>query len=121
MGVAKAGDRATQQGLLRHFITIRSQRMGSFATVALDNEQERIEGTARYIEEEIAIGQANSAFELSSDLLSEGSIKDTFAFGRFYATGAILTQAIADLYGHRGLEAIQAGDGECDQDEHFGK
>ena len=113
-------DAATREAALRRFAAIRMARLGADRRVVLDNEQERSEGTARYIEHRMAgrdtrfdYHEGNHGAELLEHpdaLLGSGqSIKAYYAFLRFYATGSAILRAL-DLLGATGVDrAVEGG------------
>lgn len=87
--------------LARQFAAVRAARHQRDARVVLDEQQERMEGSARWIEHRIgdAIGNLYNAANHTSelDLLDRnledpmsvlGGVKSFFGFGRFYSSGA---------------------------------
>ena len=111
-------DASAREAAARRFAAIRVTRLEADGRIALDNDQERIEGTARYLEQRLA--EADMRFRsyvpdystaLYSDLfLPPGmSVKMYYLFGRFYATGAAILRLL-DLLKVTGVEpAIEAG------------
>lgn len=95
--------------LAKDFVQVRSYRITHFLHVNLDNQQERYEGTARFIEERTGMSTSDANLDLDGTGYMQGYIKDAYAFGRFYSSGAILTDVIARLYGDVGLTEIQNG------------
>ena len=116
---------AETERLARQFAAVRSARRGRDSRVALDGRQERIEGSARYVEHRIgdAIGNiytsTNHTIELVQNDASldrpstlEGGIKSFFGFSRFYSSGATIL-ALLDRLDPRGIkvaERLQDGD-----------
>ena len=92
---AKSDISASQAtALAQKLIALRDARHKLSDLTALDEQQERFEGTARYIEHLVAdsIGAGYGSDAYTSDLkhgVSVGQVKDELSFGRFYATGAI--------------------------------
>lgn len=89
----------------RRFVALRLQRRSAESAVAeLDDAQEAAEGTARWIEHATA-GQDDGATydadnfdrDLQTDLGGVQGVKDTFAFGRFYASGAAVVELLDRL------------------------
>ncbi|ASK18515.1 hypothetical protein [Halomonas sp. N3-2A] len=95
--------------LAKDFVQVRSYRTAHFPHVDLDNQQERYEGTARFIEVQTGMSTADATFDLVGTGYMQGHIKDAYAFGSFYASGTILTNEIARLCGDAGLTEIQNG------------
>ncbi len=90
-------DARERMDLARQFVAVRRDRAARFRHVALDNQQERYEGTARYIEHRIGrtLGTQfdESTFaESLQDSIDIGFVNDEVGFGRFYATGAAILQ-----------------------------
>lgn len=92
---------AETERLVRQFVAVRAARHQRDARVVLDEQQERMEGSARWIEHRIgdAIGNlytsANHTSEvglldrnLDDPMSALGSVKSFFGFGRFYSSGA---------------------------------
>ena len=84
------------------FAAIRMARRAAAPEVGrLDDPQEISEGTARYVEHRVAAEDFGAAYhrgnvdsgEIPTDVSAQFGVKETFGFGRFYATGA----AILDL------------------------
>lgn len=87
--------------LAHQFAAVRSARHARDARAALDEEQERMEGSARWIEHRMgdAIGNTYTSTNHTSELgyLDDsidntaavlGSVKSFFGFGRYYSSGA---------------------------------
>ena len=109
-----SGDHATRETAARRFAAIRRTRFLADGRVVLDNDQERSEGTARYVEHRMAgddtrfdyhVGNYEAGLIGDPDaLLQRGlGIKEHYAFGRFYATGAAVLRAL-DLLGAAGAD-----------------
>lgn len=88
----------------QHFVAIRQARMAADPRVVLDNSQEMFEGTARWIEHStegegvnFVYNSENYARDLSVDI-DDVAVKETFGFGRFYASGAAIVR-MAELLG----------------------
>ncbi|MDE0189159.1 MAG: hypothetical protein OXN80_08665 [bacterium] len=92
---------AETERLAHQFVAVRAARHQRDARVVLDEQQERMEGSARWIEHRIgdAIGNlytsANHTSEvglldrnLDDPMSVLGSVKSFFGFGRFYSSGA---------------------------------
>ncbi|MCT8997641.1 hypothetical protein [Chelativorans intermedius] len=95
-------------------VALREKRRARDVQVAIDDHQERIEGTARYLEA-FLVGDMGATYNLNNlhqDLeveLAEIGIKEYFGFGRFYSSGAMVIHLL-DRLGARGhKEAIAAG------------
>jgi hypothetical protein len=90
----------------RHFAALRLQRRTDDRVRALDDNQERYEGTARFIEHVTAsegdgghYDMNNFTRELGDPALHiESGVKDWFGFGRFYSSGAAAMR-LAELLG----------------------
>ena len=111
--------------LARQFAAVRAARHERDARVTLDEQQERMEGSARWIEHRMgdAIGNvytsANHTSELGylDDSLDDpaavlGSVKSFFGFGRFYSSGATLLALLdrLDVSGAEVAERVGRGD-----------
>lgn len=90
------------------FVAIRMARRAAAPEVArLDDGQEISEGSARYIEHRVASEDFGAAYhqgnvdsgEIPTDVSTQFGVKETFGFGRFYATGA----AVLDLLERMGV------------------
>lgn len=102
----------------RHFAAIRITRLAADLRVSLDNDQERFEGTARYLEHRLAGADARfrpyvpdySAVLFTNPVLPPGlTVKWYYSFGRFYASGAAILRLL-DLLEVTGVHgAIEAG------------
>ncbi len=91
----------------RHVAAIRAARLQSDARVILDQDQELVEGAARYIEhllggDDTAYSYHNGNFdrELVPSPTEAYEVKDNYGFGRFYSTGAAMYRLL-DLLGHK--------------------
>ena len=89
-----------------HFVAIRTKRTERVARVAHDEGQERLEGTARYLERRLGFRYAeDGSFQLATDpqeFLGDGRLADErvryyYAFRRFYETGAAIIRLL-DLF-----------------------
>ena len=101
----------------RRFAAIRLVRWQADARVVLDNDQERFEGSARYLEHRLAGGDTRFTYHDGNyeiDLVGDPdavqefgeSVKGYYGFGRFYATGAAILRVL-DLLGAVGVaEAV---------------
>lgn len=108
-----SGDRAKRETAARRFAAIRRTRILADRRVVLDNDQERSEGSARYLEHRLAGddtrfhhhgGNYEAGLIGDSDTLlqQEVGIKEHYAFGRFYSTGAAVLRTL-DLLGAAGV------------------
>ncbi len=100
-----AEDSAARTQALHQFVAVRNLRMEKWDAVAdLDNRQETSEGTARYIEHRLGelmeLGDANlSNFGREFSMFDgDKGVRELYAFGRFYTTGAVLSHLL-DLQG----------------------
>ena len=92
---------------LRYFLAVREERIRLYPEVTeLDFAQERHEGTAQYIQHRLGELLQNSDFHLQSfpaqlEMYSQigvhTTVRNTAAFGRFYATGAALCYLLDEL------------------------
>ena len=127
-----AGDRATREAAARRFAAIRSTRFLADRRVVLDHDQERFEGSARYLEHRMAGddtrfrrhgGNYEAGLVGDPDALSQRrlGIKEYYAFVRFYATGAAVLRAL-DLLGAAGADrSVEGGESPADVlIEHLG-
>lgn len=88
-------DEARDEAAAR-FAAIRQTRLAADPRVELDNSQEMFEGSARYIEHRLgddpASGYLMDVTNYDADLVTNfdlgSGVKDTFGFGRWYASGA---------------------------------
>jgi len=98
----KTEDLEQRDEALKRFVAVRSERMNKSDIVAhMDGPQERYEGTARYLEYQLAAFIPNKDqygmipyLELSLDAKVG---RDELAFGRFYSTGAALSELLDRL------------------------
>ena len=110
---------AETERLARQFAAVRAARHERDPRVALDEEQERIEGSARWIEHRMgdAIGNTYLSTNHTSELgyLDEsiddpgavlGNVKSFFGFGRFYSSGATVL-ALLERLGVAGAEVAE--------------
>ncbi len=90
----------------RRFAGIRLARRAAEPAVAeLDDGQELAEGTARYIEHQVNSEESGGSYHgknYDRDLIVDlgglqGGIKESFGFGRFYASGAAIIRVIDEL------------------------
>ena len=124
--VAITSDNATtQESAAKHFAAIRMVRLMADERVILDNDQERFEGTARYLEHRLAgndtrfyYHDGNYDLEVHGDLnglLETGApIKDYYAFGRFYATGSAVLHTLKLLDVANFEQTVQNGKSPAD-------
>ena len=116
---------AETERLARQFAAVRAARHERDPRVALDEEQERMEGSARWIEHRMgdAIGNTYVSTNHTSELgyLDEsiddpgavlGNVKSFFGFGRFYSSGATVL-ALLERLGVSGADvAERLGEGD---------
>ncbi|MEM7339976.1 MAG: hypothetical protein AAF467_15075 [Actinomycetota bacterium] len=110
-------DDADRRTAAAHAAAIRLVRRAADDRVVLDDDQERFEGTARYVEHAFAADDdtytfhdGNYARDLVSDPRDAYGIKDHYGFGRFYASGAAIYRLL-DLLGAEDVVArTEAGD-----------
>ncbi len=114
-----ASDDATRETAARRFAAIRIERLRSDYLVSHDDHQERIEGTAQYLEHRFAGGDdrfdhhaGNYGSDLQTDIdaiIRTGQIKSYYAFLRFYDSGSAIVR-ILELLGVEGFDrAIHDG------------
>ena len=114
-----AGDGAARETAARRFAAIRIERLRSDYRVSHDNHQERVEGTARYLEHRFAsddtrfsyhAGNYGADFQTDIDaVMRTGQIKSHYALYRSYGSGAAILR-ILELQGVEGFDqAIQDG------------
>lgn len=102
----------------RRFAALRLARRAAEPSVSdLDDSQEASEGTARWIEHATAPAGSRAAYvadnvegDLRVDLTSIDEVKEHFAFGRFYASGAAVVELLDRLDVADFAERIQAGE-----------
>ena len=127
-----ADDATARETAARRFAAIRLVRWQADPRVALDNDQERFEGIARYLEHRLAGGDTRIAYHGGNydiDLLGDPdavwefgeTVKGYYGFGRFYGTGAAILRVL-DLLGAVGVaEAVTEGQSPADLlIEHLG-
>ncbi len=114
------GDAGIRETAARRFAALRMARLGADNRVAHDNDQERIEGTARYLEHRMAGDDTrffhhagNYEWGLFGDPQQrpevQVSVKQYFGLTRFYASGAAVLRTL-DLLGATGVDvAVQGG------------
>lgn len=121
----QAGTALETERLARQFAAVRAIRHARDPRVLHDEEQERMEGSARWIEHHMgdAIGNTYTSTNHTSELgyLDEsignpaavlGSVKSFFGFGRFYSSGATVL-ALLDRLDVSGADiAERLGDGD---------
>ncbi len=106
----------------RQFVAVRNLRQQLDARVAHDHAQERIEGSARFIEHRIGdhigsdfnMGSFPVALESDLDATThfdslEGCVKELFGFARFYGSGAAVLGILDDLGVERVAERLATG------------
>ena len=76
---------------VQDLVAIRAYRRTMAGVVALDEAQERIEGTANFIEGH-ASGEAIMPAEMLLMPLEQGWVREELGFGRFYVTGRIAVE-----------------------------
>ena len=76
------------RALVRELVGVRAYRRSMSDVVALDEAQERIEGTANFVENHVAEGDILPS-ELLTAALEQGWVRDELGFGRFYITGRV--------------------------------
>lgn len=114
------GDADVRKTAARRFAALRMARLAADYRVTLDNRQERIEGSARYIEHRMAGDDTrffhhagNYEWGLFGDPQQRQEmqvpVKQYFGFIRFYASGAAVLRTL-DLLGVAGVaESVQGG------------
>ena len=106
---AVAADNDTRLEAARHFAAVRLLRTERVPRITHDEEQERSEGTARYLERRLGfLYEEDGSSRLATDpervlrhaRLSGGhdGVSSYYAFVRFYETGAAITRLL-DLFG----------------------
>ena len=83
--------------LAREVVGVRAYRAELSNFVALDETQERIEGTAKFVE--TSTNQVANGFSASilAEPLQRGQIREELSFGRFYLTGEVAIKTAARL------------------------
>lgn len=99
-----ASDGAARDTAARRFAAIRIERLRADYLVSHDNHQERIEGTARYLEHRFAggddrfshhAGNYGSDFQTDIDaIMRTGQIKSHYSLYRFYGSGAAIVRML---------------------------
>ena len=110
---------AETERLARQFAAVRAARHERDPRVALDEEQERIEGSARWIEHRMGDAIGNTYFSTNhtselgylDDSIDEpgavlGNVKSFFGFGRFYSSGATVL-ALLERLGVAGADVAE--------------
>lgn len=95
-------EESTKKEILKSFVAVRSNRMEQNNIVKhMDGPQERYEGTALYLEYQLAKFIPNprqiSLINHLEMTLSLNAKRHELAFGRFYSTGAALSSLLDDL------------------------
>ena len=114
-----AGDGAALETAAQRFAAVRVGRSRSYYRLSHDNHQERIEGTARYLEHRFAGGDdrfshhsGNYGADIQTDIdavIRTGEIKSHYSLYRFYGSGAAILR-ILELLGAEGFDqAIHDG------------
>ena len=103
-----ASDGAERETAARRFAAIRIERLRSDYRVSHDNHQERVEGTARYLEHRFASDDTRFSYhadnygaDFQTDIdaiMRTGQIKSHYALYRFYGSGAAILR-ILELMG----------------------
>ena len=116
--ILAASSQETDQTVLiemaQRLVALRAVRSAASDFVTLDEQQERYEGTASFIEHNLghSIGSSLHAGNYGTDLtypIEEGSVKADFGFGRFYGTGAAILH-LADRIGVKDMPSdIEGG------------
>ena len=115
-----AADARAWETAARRFVAIRLVRLQADARVVLDNDQERFEGSARYLEHRLAGDDTRFAYHGGNydiDLLGDPdavpefgeTVKGYYGFGRFYATGAAILRVLDLLEAAGVAEAVTEG------------
>lgn len=107
----ETSDVTERQVAARHFGAIRAFRLEQDGRVKLDNSQERLEGTARYLEHamagkdrEFVYHGENFGAEMFVNPAVVGGIKDWYGFGRWYSSGAAVIHLLKQL----GAESVES-------------
>ncbi|MCG8353810.1 MAG: hypothetical protein MI924_39095, partial [Chloroflexales bacterium] len=120
-----APDAATRDAAIKRFIAVRSDRIATNQLAqTMDGQQERFEGTARYIEYRLGqfIPNPNQvgAIKYLQVALEPQATRDELAFGRFYSTGAALS-LLLDQVGIPWKAAVEQGQSQYEVlRDHFG-
>ncbi|UWQ35434.1 hypothetical protein K3555_22495 (plasmid) [Leisingera sp. M527] len=75
--------------LAQELVDIRHYRAQRFEITTLDDQQERIEGTAKFLEDRLPGAFPQEIKSYLNGPYRQGEIKSEFGFGRFYGSGAI--------------------------------
>ena len=99
-----AGDGAALETAAWRFAAVRVERSRSYYRLSHDNHQERIEGTARYLEHRFAGGDdrfshhsGNYGADIQTDIdavIRTGEIKSHYSLYRFYGSGAAILRIL---------------------------
>ncbi|MEM9561336.1 MAG: hypothetical protein AAGA93_01880 [Actinomycetota bacterium] len=110
LAAAGDGDADRRDEAARRFVAIRLTRLDADERVRLDESQEALEGTARFLEHRLGrtddaytYHDGNFAAELRTDPTT-GPVKEHYGFGRWYATGA----AVVHLAESAGADDVAA-------------
>ena len=113
------GDGEARETAARRFAAIRIECLRSDYLVSHDNHQERIEGTARYLEHRFAgddhrfdhhAGNYGDDFQTDIDaIMRTGDIKSHYSLYRFYGSGAAILRILELLGVEEFDKAIQDG------------
>lgn len=79
------------RAIVRDLVGVRAYRHAMQSVVALDEVQERIEGTANFVEDHATDQEVLLAYFLTVPL-EKGWVRDELGFGRFYITGRIAVE-----------------------------
>ena len=115
---AVAADAEARLQAARHFVGIRFWRAAREPSVKHDEGQERIEGTARYLERRLGFRLASDgSFQLVTEpeeLLGDGryserGVRKHYSFSRFYETGAAIMRLLEQFEVEDVASRIEAG------------
>jgi len=112
-----ATDDGARDEAASRFAALRQARLAADPRVELDNSQEMIEGTARYIEHRIgddaASGYLMNVTNYDADLVTNfvpgSGVKQTFGFGRWYASGAAVLRLLDLMEAEDVAGRVEAG------------
>ena len=113
-----AADSEARLQAARHFVGIRSWRTAHEPRVRHDEHQERIEGTARYLERRLGFFYASDGSSalltdpeerLGDDRYSDGWVRWFYAQLRHYETGAVILRLLDLFEAEDVAERIEAG------------